>query len=416
MVPNGWEKQPVNYFGEVNAGRQRSPKFVNGTIRPYLRVANVFDAHIRVNDVLEMYFTDKEYDKYQLIEGDILLNEGQSIELVGRPAMYVGEPRECCFQNTLVRFRANDKVDRDFALQRFRLCLYDGTFQSIAKKTTSIAHLGVSRFAEMELLWPPLPEQRKIAKILSTWDKAITTTEKLIETSKQQKKALMQQLLTGKKRLVNPDTGRAFEGEWEEVNIGDICSVKGGKRLPKGESLQVSSNNHPYIRVADMFMGGVDCSNILYVPEHVATSISKYTISTEDLFITVAGTLGLVGKIPPELDGANLTENADKLTDIVCNQTFLMYVLMSPVVQKSIDAESTQNAQPKLALSRIRGFKFLLPDNSEQQKIASVLTAADKEIEIFEAKLVHFKQEKKALMQQLLTGKRRVKVEDAEIV
>ncbi|HIF9189930.1 TPA: restriction endonuclease subunit S [Photobacterium damselae] len=268
--------------------------------------------------------------------------------------------------------------------------------------------LSLKQVGDFKIFTPPLPEQRKIAQILSTWDRGIATTEKLIDASKQQKKALMQQLLTGKKRLVDPETGKAFEGEWEEVKLGEICDVKGGKRLPKGESLQEHPNAFPYIRVADMHMGGVDLSNLLYVPVQIAPSIKNYTITSKDLFITVAGTLGLVGKIPKELDGANLTENADKLTNITCNQVFLMYVLMSPIIQKHIDAESTQNAQPKLALTRIRGFSFNLPANNEQKRIASVLTAADKDIELLEAKLAYLKQEKKALMQQLLTGKRRV--------
>jgi type I restriction enzyme S subunit len=280
-------------------------------------------------------------------------------------------------------------------------------------EASGVPSLSKAIIQNIKINLPSLPEQRKIAKILSTWDKAITTTEQLIATSQQQKKSLMQQLLTGKKRLVRSpekkgETGMVFEGDWEEVKLGDICDVKGGKRLPKGESLQENANAYPYIRVTDMHMGGIEATNILYVPEHIAPSIKNYTISASDLFITVAGTLGLVGRIPDKLDGANLTENADKLTNIKCDQTFLMYILMSPIIQKYIEAESTQNAQPKLALARIRGFIFMLPQEDEQQKIASVLTAADKEIELLQAKLTHLKQEKKALMQQLLTGKKRV--------
>ena len=128
------------------------------------------------------------------------------------------------------------------------------------------------------------------------------------------------------------------------------------------------------------------------------------------MFITVAGTLGIVGKIPNELDGANLTENADKLTNIKCDKTFLLYVMMSSIIQRYIEAESTQNAQPKLALARIRGFKVPLPNLEEQQKIATVLTNADKEIELLEQQLADLQQEKKALMQVLLTGKVRVLV------
>ena len=228
----------------------------------------------------------------------------------------------------------------------------------------------------------------------------------------------MQQLLTGahtqRKRLLD-DSGKPFEDEWEWCTLDKVSDVKGGKRLPKGNSLTDIPNSHPYIRVADMFMGGVDLKNILYVPEEVVPSIKNYTISKDDLFITVAGTLGIVGEIPPILDGANLTENADKLTNISCNKKFLLYVLKSPIIQRYVDAESTQNAQPKLALARIRSFIVPVPKQAEQKKIASVLSNADRETELLEQQLADLKQEKKALMQQLLTGKRRVKVDDKEV-
>ncbi len=81
---------------------------------------------------------------------------------------------------------------------------------------------------KLKLEVPEHKEQRKIAKILSTWDKAITTTERLIDNSKQQKKALMQQLLTGKKRLLD-DSGKPFKGVWEEVTVDQLCQVGRGR-------------------------------------------------------------------------------------------------------------------------------------------------------------------------------------------
>jgi type I restriction enzyme S subunit len=261
---------------------------------------------------------------------------------------------------------------------------------------------------------PPLPEQRKISNILGTWDKAISTTERLIDNSKQQKKALMQQLLTGKKRLLD-DAGKTFEGEWDWVTLDSICDVKGGKRLPKGKALLDLPTPHPYIRVTDMYMGGIKKKEIKYVPIDVAPSIKNYIINKDDLFITVAGTLGLVGEVPHDLDGANLTENADKLTNIKCDKKFLLYVMKSRIIQRYIEAESTQNAQPKLALTRIRSFKAPQPALEEQQKISAVLSNTDKEIELLEQQLVDLKQEKKALMQQLLTGKRRVTIDEVEV-
>ncbi|WP_053978175.1 restriction endonuclease subunit S [Mangrovimonas xylaniphaga] len=194
-----------------------------------------------------------------------------------------------------------------------------------------------------------------------------------------------------------------FPSEWDLTKIEDIADVKGGKRLPKGESLQEKTTKHPYIRVADMYMGGVDLQNILFVPDHVFPSIKRYTISKKDLFISVAGTLGIVGKIPNELDGANLTENADKLTNIKINKDYLLQVLLSPIVQNAIEREQTNNAQPKLALSRIRGFEIPNPPLPEQQKIADILSTVDAKIDIIQQQIDETQDLKKGLMQRLLT-------------
>ena len=96
---------------------------------------------------MEMNFAPKEFEVYRLREGDILLNEGQSLELVGRPAMLRGELDDVCFQNTLVRFRASSVVDPAYALIVFRAYLHSGRFQRIARWTVNITHLGGGRFA-----------------------------------------------------------------------------------------------------------------------------------------------------------------------------------------------------------------------------------------------------------------------------
>src|SRR5688572_20174663 len=119
-------------------------------MRPYLRVANVYEDRIDLSDVKEMNFTPDEYVTYKLKYGDILLNEGQSLELVGRPALYRDEIPGACFQNTLVRFRTYPGLEPTFALLVFRYYLHAKRFQQLARWTVNIAHLGASRFAEVE--------------------------------------------------------------------------------------------------------------------------------------------------------------------------------------------------------------------------------------------------------------------------
>ena len=127
--------------------------------------------------------------------------------------------------------------------------------------------------------------------------------------------------------------------DWEVVTIGRIADVKGGKRLPLGKSLVSTPTPHPYVRIVDVYPGGVALSDIKYVPVDVFPTIRNYRIYSSDLFITVAGTLGIVGKISEELNGANLTENADRLTNIKCDLDYLLFVMLSPIVQSAIESE-----------------------------------------------------------------------------
>lgn len=155
--------------------------------------------------------------------------------------------------------------------------------------------------------------------------------------------------------------------------------------------------------------GTVSLADIRFVPPEASAAIKRYRIFKEDLFISVAGTLGIVGKIPVELDGANLTENADRVANITCIQDYLLHVLMSPIVQNSISSLQTVGAQPKLALIRIRKFAIPLPPTKkEQEAIAAVLSDMDGEITALEIELARVRQIKQGMMQELLTGRIRL--------
>lgn len=197
--------------------------------------------------------------------------------------------------------------------------------------------------------------------------------------------------------------------DWEVKKIEpDVGIVKSGKRLPKGYSLSEVPNHHPYIRVADMMMGRIDESDIKYVPEEIADIIEQYKIYENEVYISVAGTLGIVGKIPSKLNGANLTENANKITDIKCNQDYLMYWLMGDYIRRQIDSTQTIGAQPKLALERIRNFLVPLPSTKEQNAIAEALSDMDKLIDVLEKKIEKKKNIKYGVLQRLIVGEERL--------
>lgn len=197
--------------------------------------------------------------------------------------------------------------------------------------------------------------------------------------------------------------------DWEVHEIEDVADVLSGKRIPKGRTLTENITPYPYITVSDMGAGSVNLENIRFVPEDVYPLIKKYRIFVDDIYISVAGTLGLIGTIPKQLNGANLTENADRLANIKCDKNYLLYILSSPLIQKRIDEVKTLGAQPKLALTRIRKFCVAIPKTkSEQTAIATVLSDTDALIEHLEKLIAKKKAIKQGAMQQLLTGKKRL--------
>lgn len=207
-LPQGWISAAVGQLGEVKLGRQRSPKHHTGKyMRPYLRVANVFENRIDISDVMRMNFTPREFEIYRLEEGDILLNEGQSLELVGRPAMYRNEISNCCFQNTLVRFRVYKAMNAHYALIVFRSYLHNGQFRRIAKITTNLAHLGANRFAKLEFPLPSAGEQveivREVESRLTAADRLAARLDRQLERARATRQSLLREAFAG--RLLSQD-------------------------------------------------------------------------------------------------------------------------------------------------------------------------------------------------------------------
>lgn len=169
MFPSHWATAPVGELGDVQLGQQRHPKYDSGSnMRPYLRVANVLDGWIDFSDVNQMHFPEKDVQKFELLHGDVLLNEGQSFDLVGRSAIYRGGVPGLCCQKTLIRFRCGERLLPEFAQAYFQHRLYTGQFASMCVQTTSMAHLTAVRFSAMQMPVPPLDEQRQIASVVET--------------------------------------------------------------------------------------------------------------------------------------------------------------------------------------------------------------------------------------------------------
>ncbi len=253
---------------------------------------------------------------------------------------------------------------------------------------SALQEISLAELRKVRTLLPPLLEQKKIAQILSTWDKAISVTEKLLTNSQQQKKALMQQLLTGKKRLLN-ENGVRFNGKWEKKLLSDVADVYQPKTISQS---MMSDSGCP-----------------VYGANGVIGFYQEFNHETEQIAVTCRGsTCGIVNWTQAKswITGNAMVINTDNYSYV--SKKFLFYTLNGSDLKYLISG----SGQPQIT-GNIKTHIINLPCIEEQQKIATVLSAADAEISTLEKKIACLKDEKKALMQQLLTGKRRVKVDEA---
>ena len=160
---------------------------------------------------------------------------------------------------------------------------------------------------------------------------------------------------------------------WCWTRLDNIITVRGGKRLPKGEKLLESPTDHVYIRVTDMKNNSVDLNDLHYIDDKVYREISNYIITKDDIYIVIVGsTIGKVGIVPNELDGMNLTENAARLTPYLVDKEYLLLALQTEYLQRQFLDKTNQVGQPKLALIRLKTSLIPMPPLEEQKRIAQM--------------------------------------------
>ncbi|EDP5502712.1 restriction endonuclease subunit S [Campylobacter jejuni] len=183
---------------------------------------------------------------------------------------------------------------------------------------------------------------------------------------------------------------------WEVKKLEEIANIKGGKRLPKGENLLDNNTKFAYIRVADFQDNGtINLQNIKFINENTYNVLKNYKIYDDNLYISIAGTIGKSGIIPKELNGAILTENAVKLEYIQNNisNKFMYFFTLSNIFKTQIQTSTKIVAQPKLAITRLKQIQIPLPPLKEQERIVGILDESfakiDESIKILEQDLLN---------------------------
>lgn len=387
-----YEFKQVAKTGDVQGGRQRNPSMTTGRLVPYLRVANVFDGYISLTDINWMAFRDSEIDTYRLLPGDILLNEGQSLELVGRASMYQAGPEDCCYQNTLIRYRAGPEVDPEYAVQLFRFCQRTGIFSRIAVRTNSIAHLGVSRFAELELPFPPLPEQRQIAAILRTWDEALEKLGNLRRARRDRLTGLTQKLL---------GIGGAYPSKWRLEPLSAIAT-----RIRR----QNGGGDHPVMTISAR--SGFLMQSDKFARDMAGSSVDRYTLMYEGEFAynkgnSLTAPYGCIYRldrpsalVPFVYFCFALKPNLDHAFYEHLFAAGALNHQLSRVINSGVRNDGLLN----LNVEDFFACNVPVPPSEEQRSIALALSAAKEELSLLDQEIAALSLQKRGLMQKLLTG------------
>ncbi len=416
MVPNGWSENILSDLCEkIGVGLAIS-------VTPYMRKAGT--KLIRNQNIKRNYFNSKSV---VYIDDDFAEKNQSKRVYVGdvvavRTGSNIGEacvvPKEfdgALTFTTLIARPIPSKLSSEY------LGLHINSEKGISEVNRLMAgggkpNLNSGELKKYKLLTPTIEEQRKIASILGTWSKAINTTERLIGISKQQKKALMQQLLIGRKRLLD-DSDKPFSDGWNKITMETICCRVIEKNNKKSKNVVTISAQHGLIRQQDYFKKVI-----------ASETLDNYFILRKGQFAynksySNGYPMGAIKRLNRYEDGVvtSLYICFDIVDVSKTDPNFLEHYFESGLLNRGLTRVAAEGGRAHGLLnvkpSDFMALELVIPCYHEQQKIAAALTISDKEIELLENQVSQLKQEKKALMQQLLTGKKRViiNIEDKEV-
>lgn len=398
MAPDGWQEKVLGQIFEFKNGLN-TEKEQYGDGYKFVNVMDVFR-----NDVItepkilgRVQVTENQLKEYKLKFGDVLFNRtSETYDEIAMSAVYL-DNAVATFGGFVIRGRPiDDSVFPNYSVYAFQSSGFRKQVIKLGQGAVR-ANIGQKDLSKVRLLLPPSIEQKKIAQILSTWDKSIATTEKLLKNSQKQKLALMQQLLTGKKRFPG------FSCEWTRVQLKNILREEKERNKNCTVNRVLSVTNHSgFVLPEDQFYKRV-----------ASEDVSNYKVVRNGQF----------GYNPSRINVGSFAR-LDEYKEGLLSPMYVIFSVnkadlnsdlflewMSSGEAKSRIASSTQGSvRESVGFDALCAIHIWLPPLKEQLKIVSVLNINNREIILLKQKLEHLKQEKKALMQQLLTGKRRVKV------
>lgn len=396
-IPENWEVKFLNEIGDFSKGKGIAKKDVleiENDGLPCVRYAEIYTLyHYNTSTFISKTNKTSAENSNPINYGDILFaGSGETLEDIGKSVAYLGKQTAYAGGDIIILKQKNQ--DSKFLGYLLNNDVVKNQLFKLGQGH-SVVHIYSSGLKKVLVPLPPLPEQQKIASILNTWDKAIATQEQLIAQKQELKKGLMQELLTGKKRF------DGFEEEWREVRLGDFCEFTQGVQIPYSEQIDTIKEGFiRYLYIRDFFSNDFACYVVNNYP-------SKIMNENDIMMVNTGNTAGKVFK------GAYgvLSNNAFKISPKKgLTNEFLYYLLSSNFTQLKIQSFFNYGGQPHVGHKNVARIPIKVPSNDEQLKIVSVIDKFQLELEKMNDSLSKIKEQKQGLMQQLLTGAKRVKV------
>ncbi|MCD6441173.1 MAG: restriction endonuclease subunit S, partial [Candidatus Marinimicrobia bacterium] len=406
LMPIDWEVNRIDNFFSIQQGKQVSKKNrIGDNQKPFLRTKNIFWGRLDLDELDQMNFTKSEEEKYELKKGDLLVCEGGS---VGRTAIWDGAISGCYYQNHLHRVRRLTKnTIPEFVSYWFYYAFEFGKVYFGRANETTLSNLSKSRLSELHIPHPELNEQRKIAYVLSTIQKAIEQQDKLIKTTTELKKALMQKLFTeglyGEKQK-QTEIGPVPES-WEQIKIGELGRCITGT-TPRTK-IEEYWNNPDYDFIAPADIG---TTKYIYKSEkqisEAGLGVSRVLPKNSVMCVCIGSSIGKVGLTYQEKSSTN-----QQINSIICSDSYYPVYVYYLLLQLSEywRSHATFGPVPILNKGQFEQIKiYVTKDKAEQKEIASSLELLDTKIEFHEKKKQTLTDLLKTLLHELMTGQRRV--------
>ena len=362
-----------------------------------------------------MHFDEEERIKFRLNPGDLLVCEGGEI---GRTALWTGE-FDCYYQKAIHRLRVRTPVRAEarFVLHFMRFAATNGLFTDLSSQS-SIAHLTREKLALLKVPLPPLPEQRKIAAILSSVDDDIEKTDAVIDQVQVVKRCLMQQLFTQgvprhHRRLKDTEIGEIPE-DWDLLALAALAQADRGLQTgPFGSQLRASeyvAEGVPVLMPKDMTNGYASDENSARIPEEKAEELSRHKVQEGDILFARRGEIGRVGLITKHQVGWLCGTGCLRFRprDRAVSRYLRQWVAW-PKASRWLNEHAVGQTMLNLNTSTLGRLPVALPGDAERSAIVHVLESIERQIRTLQEKVEGLGQAKRSLMSVLLTGELRVR-------